>query len=529
MCKTAPTWREKKQDDATNNKDETILNANPVKNQRLSSLFRFDQAPNVPSTRPDNDILKHPLVSPKTHFGFEIPFCPLSKGGRHMTPQQLEPYRQIGDPPLDELMDYMASRGFPLKPQDDLLQVRYPPYIQTHIDEFVRYYSRVPDWVDPAQLERGQSVFLRYTGAITVSLYHRSLVAGFSIPKIARVVCSTAYLAPPSSAEQVGHRLQDTGALVASCMGFGSAPLLPGGEAWRTALYVRILHAKVRRTLLQQKKWDVDQYGIPINQEDMAATLLAFSINALDGVEFVGGMAVPKQDQEDYLALWRYIGWILGVYTSHDDDKALPCTTTTPLPPSLDPCGPGWYEKYPSPLLHSRHLLQSMLLHLLHPDESSVSVSHHILGAGTAKQQETKHGNNHDDNGSSPNKISRTLRFYLRAYHCRCMIGDSLADALELPFAPDRWMRWRVYWRSRLFWWALRLYTWAGRVPVIRKRIFDWQLGILQKFYESWKENHPTRMAEGIRNAHRNDPEGRESEKGLSRACPFAMISNPQL
>lgn len=91
----------------------------------------------------------------------------------------------------------------------------------------------------------------------------------------------------------------------------------------------------------------MDANGVPINQEDMAATLLAFSINALDGVEFVGGMAVPKQDQEDYLALWRYIGWILGVYTSHDDDKALPCTTTTtPLPPSLDPCGPGWQQAH---------------------------------------------------------------------------------------------------------------------------------------------------------------------------------------
>ena len=338
----------------TQHENEIILNTDPINNQQFSSFFRFDQAPDAPSTIVDDDTLKLPQVSPKSHFGCQIPFCPMSKGGRHMTAEQLEPYRHIGDPALDDLVEYMASRGFPLKPQDDLLQRKYPRDIQTRIDDFVRYYSEIPDWVDVAQLERGQSVFLRNADAMTATLYHKSLVAGFSIPKIAKVISATAYLAPPSSPEQVSQRLLDTSALVASCMGLGSAPLLPGGEAWRTALHVRILHAKVRRNLLNRQgehAWDVDEYGIPINQEDMAATLLAFSTNVLDGVEFVGGIAVSKQDQEDYLALWRYIGWVLGVYTSHDDDKTLPYTKTkttthTPPLPSLDPCGPGWYEKY---------------------------------------------------------------------------------------------------------------------------------------------------------------------------------------
>ena len=79
----------------------------------------------------------------------------------------------------------------------------------------------------------------------------------------------------------------------------------------------------------------------------MAATLLAFSYNGafsqnygriltailhmnvvpccctalLVGIELIGGAPLPLQQQEDYLALWRYIGWLLGV-----DSKALdPC------------------------------------------------------------------------------------------------------------------------------------------------------------------------------------------------------------
>ena len=53
----------------------------------------------------------------------------------------------------------------------------------------------------------------------------------------------------------------------------------------------------------------------------MGATLLAFSYNVLVGIELIGGAPLPKQQQDDYLALWRYIGWLLGV-----DSKALdPC------------------------------------------------------------------------------------------------------------------------------------------------------------------------------------------------------------
>ena len=56
----------------------------------------------------------------------------------------------------------------------------------------------------------------------------------------------------------------------------------------------------------------------------MGATLLAFSYNVLVGIELIGGTPLSQQQQEDYLALWRYIGWLLGV-----DSKTLdPCRDT---------------------------------------------------------------------------------------------------------------------------------------------------------------------------------------------------------
>ena len=93
-----------------------------------------------------------------------------------------------------------------------------------------------------------------------------------------------------------------------ACTGLGIDALLPGGVGWRTALHVRVLHAKVRYAILHRKgkkKWNVKELGVPINQEDMAATLLAFSINVLSGIDLIAGRSVSDQEQIDYLALWR--------------------------------------------------------------------------------------------------------------------------------------------------------------------------------------------------------------------------------
>ena len=79
-------------------------------------------------------------------------------------------------------------------------------------------------------------------------------------------------------------------------------------------LSVRFLHAKVRRRISQRtaEPWDAEVFGVPINQEDLAATLLAFSINVIHGIEKTLGRPLSDAEQEDYLHLWRLIGWLMG-------------------------------------------------------------------------------------------------------------------------------------------------------------------------------------------------------------------------
>jgi hypothetical protein len=57
---------------------------------------------------------------------------------------------------------------------------------------------------------------------------------------------------------------------------------------------------------------------VPINQEDMAGTNLAFSYVILSGLERLG-FAVDHQSKEAFLHIWNVIGYGLGV-----DDRLLP-------------------------------------------------------------------------------------------------------------------------------------------------------------------------------------------------------------
>lgn len=55
-------------------------------------------------------------------------------------------------------------------------------------------------------------------------------------------------------------------------------------------------------------------WGAPINQEDMAGTNLAFSYIILTGLQ-KSGHQLTKREKDDFLFLWRYIGYQLHITT----------------------------------------------------------------------------------------------------------------------------------------------------------------------------------------------------------------------
>ncbi|KAK3946419.1 hypothetical protein QBC46DRAFT_369743 [Diplogelasinospora grovesii] len=94
----------------------------------------------------------------------------------------------------------------------------------------------------------------------------------------------------------------------------------PGGKGFASSIRVRFLHAAVRRRILQLAAenpayYSVEEFGIPVNDLDSIGTVLTFSATLI----WLGfprqGIFLRSQEISDYLALWRWVGYILGAPT----------------------------------------------------------------------------------------------------------------------------------------------------------------------------------------------------------------------
>jgi ER-bound oxygenase mpaB/B'/Rubber oxygenase, catalytic domain len=86
----------------------------------------------------------------------------------------------------------------------------------------------------------------------------------------------------------------------------------PGAAGFEMTLKVRLMHAMVRQRLLRGDTWSTTQWGLPVNQLDMQATYLAFSVVHLIALQTTG-MWLSRAQREAVMHLWRLIGWVMGV------------------------------------------------------------------------------------------------------------------------------------------------------------------------------------------------------------------------
>jgi len=155
------------------------------------------------------------------------------------------------------------------------------------------------------RLARAGRVFFR-TGPIGgMVLGARSLVAGYCSPAGNKPLVQTGALQRDGD-----RRLAETGRFVAEVHREGG--LEPGAKGWQLCLRVRLMHAQVRLLLMERGDWDEAAWGHPLNQHDLVATSLLFSVVWLDGVRRFG-FAIDAEEQEDHLHLWRRASRVLGV------------------------------------------------------------------------------------------------------------------------------------------------------------------------------------------------------------------------
>ena len=201
-----------------------------------------------------------------------------------------------GEAAARELFDLLIRNiGLPL---DNL-----PEYVHSFVEET----SRLPEWADPAAIQHGQEAFLDFSVDFVVFLYYKSLPTCYACWRGAQVLHLTGRLDQGRGWPEIyARRVAETAQFVLDVMTPGN--LAPGGRGIRTAQKVRLIHAAIRR-FLPAGRWD-HTWGRPINQEDMALTLMTFSVSMLEGLA-QARQPLPADRAEAYMKSTGEMQWML--------------------------------------------------------------------------------------------------------------------------------------------------------------------------------------------------------------------------
>lgn len=226
------------------------------------------------------------------------------------TNQSLDEARLIGDPEADRVIDELFRSGT-LDAVNQLLRtlVMNDGLPSELLPAVVRDYlaaTTPPPTVTPPDVRLGEEVFGAFGPEVLAVLGFYSLPADYAAKKGVQVLFRTGRLVTNPI-----RRVFETAQMVVDVMSPGG--LGPQGRGVRTAQKVRLMHAAIRHLLRHEPSlpWD-PALGFPINQEDLAGTLMSFSFLVLDGLDRLG-VELTKADRDAYFHAWMAVGRIMGV------------------------------------------------------------------------------------------------------------------------------------------------------------------------------------------------------------------------
>lgn len=224
-----------------------------------------------------------------------------------------------GDPLMDDLVTWMHKRGmrkaralFQQALDHGLHTLHQPP---APLRKFFESVESPPQWLDDKLLAQGAAVCHRTGVSGLYALRDAALMGGYQASAINKTLVLTGSLTQGPQ-----RRLAETTQWWIDCTEVGGMGRF--GTGYKSTLQVRLIHALIRRRVQAMPEWEVAAWGLPINQTDMAATQLGFSVIFLLGSRTLG-VPIARDEGEAVMHLWRWIGWLMGV-----DECWLPTTET---------------------------------------------------------------------------------------------------------------------------------------------------------------------------------------------------------
>ncbi len=228
------------------------------------------------------------------------------------SPELLDRMRRTADPLADDTISELFGRGQialvnqvldHLSGNNQPLPSQMPDSLRTYLEAS----SKLPPGTDMQRILRAQEFFSRQGPALGVVLMYSSLPSLYAGAQGGvQILAMTGQLA-----NHYRRRAAETLRFILDVMAPGG--LAPDGKGIRAAQKVRLMHATIRHFAKVSGKWAaLPEWGAPINQEELAGTLLSFSVLATDGIARLG-VKPTRQEADDYLYGWHTIGHVLGI------------------------------------------------------------------------------------------------------------------------------------------------------------------------------------------------------------------------
>jgi hypothetical protein len=224
----------------------------------------------------------------------------------------LDSMRQTGDPPADAVVAELFAGGATvvqavnylmrdLVENDDLPSRALPQHVRDYFQA-----CSLPAWADPARLALGVDVFQRFGPLVILLLNAYSLPLCYAGRKGVQVLARSERLHSNPK-----RRIIETAQMIIDVMSPGGLDPASRGAGLRSAQKVRLMHATIRHLVGEDPSWD-PAFDLPINQEDLAGTLCAFSTAVLDGLARLD-VDLSRAEIDAYMHTWNVVGHVMGV------------------------------------------------------------------------------------------------------------------------------------------------------------------------------------------------------------------------
>lgn len=305
----------------------------------------------------------------------------------------LAPFRHQGDPVADQWVEAIvkeqgkqALRHYLQLFTQTGASLRQSQ--ETALHQFVRSMAVLPAWADDSKMRRAERFFAAHWQDYMQLLGFYSLPYCYAAADGAQVL----YLSERLRQNPL-QRLMETAWFVWEVMQ-PNAFQHPQADGFWSVAKVRLTHAIARYFAGQHPEWQT-QWGLPINQEDMAGTNLSFSLIPIRGMRKLG-KTFSLAETDAFLHHWNMIGAMLGI-----------------APELLPADGKAAFQL--------EHIIAQRQFK---PSEAGQQLTHSLVGC--LQQQEI---------------FARLPKTFVPAY-MRTLLGDEVANLLGI--APEKLPLWAI-------------------------------------------------------------------------------------